>query len=96
MSEPYDNERTTEVDITFEHPFVLSSIIAPFHAGTYRLITDEERIEGLSFTAFRKVAVRLEIPSMEERVGNWQTLLVSQTEIDAAIENDRRLSREKI
>ena len=42
-------ERTIETEITFTHPFELSSFVKPFEAGTYRLIIDEEEIEGLSY-----------------------------------------------
>jgi hypothetical protein len=41
--------RTTETTVTFRHPFTLTSLDGPQPAGTYRLVTDEEEILGLSF-----------------------------------------------
>lgn len=81
-------ERTTETEITFTHPFRLESLSEPLEAGTYRLVVDEEVIEGLSFTAYRKVATHLEIPAISVAITRRQFLQVSQQEIDAALESD--------
>ncbi|MGV1760393.1 hypothetical protein [Rhizobium sp. P44RR-XXIV] len=83
-------ERTTETEITFAHPFVLSSLIVPLEAGTYRLIVDEEEIEGLSFSAFRRTSTQLEIPSIETSIGTRQRLRVSSQEIETALAKDAR------
>jgi hypothetical protein len=40
--------RTTETMVTFRHPFVLAAVAATQPAGTYRLVTEEEEIPGLS------------------------------------------------
>jgi hypothetical protein len=56
--------RTTESTVTFKHPFSLPEFEAPQPAGTYRVVTDEEEISGLSFLAFRKVATMLRLPAL--------------------------------
>jgi hypothetical protein len=81
-------ERTTETEITFAHSFVLSSLVMPLEAGTYRLIVDEEEIEGLSFSAFRRTSTQLEIPSIATVVGTRQRLQVSSHEIETALARD--------
>ncbi|MCS0460643.1 MULTISPECIES: hypothetical protein [Rhizobium] len=81
-------ERTTETEITFAHPFVLGSLMVPLEAGTYRLIIDEEEIEGLSFSAFRRTNTQLEIPAIATRVGTRQRLRVSPQELEAAQAKD--------
>jgi hypothetical protein len=56
-------ERTTESEITFAHPLVLSSLVSPLDPGTYRLLVDEELIEGLSFpAAYKRTGTHVEIP----------------------------------
>jgi len=55
--------RTTHATVTFRRPFTLSSLDGPQPAGTYRLETDEEQIEGLSFNAFRRTSVMLHLPA---------------------------------
>lgn len=83
-------ERTIETEITFIHPFVLSSVKMPLEAGTYRLIVDEEEIEGLSFSAFKRTSTQLEIPSIATTIGTRQRLQVSSQEIETALAKDAR------
>ena len=83
-------ERTTETEITFTHPFVLSSLIVALEAGTYRLIVDEEEIEGLSFSAFGRTSTQLEIPPITTAIGTRQRLRVTSQEIETALAKDAR------
>ena len=55
--------RTTETTVTFRHPFALGALDGRQPAGTYRLVTEEEQIPGLSFVAFRRVATLLHLPA---------------------------------
>jgi len=48
--------RTTETTITFRRPFTLSALDKAQPAGTYRVVTEEEEIDGLSLVAFRRRA----------------------------------------
>lgn len=81
-------ERTTETEITFVHPFMLNSLIMPLQAGTYRLIVDEEEIEGLSFSAFKRTSTQIEIPSITTTVGARHRIRVSPQEIETALAKD--------
>lgn len=81
-------ERTTKTEITFTHPFHLKSLSEPLEAGTYRLVVDEELIEGLSFTAYRRVAIHLELPAISVAMTRRQFLQVSSAEIDEALARD--------
>lgn len=84
-------ERTTESEVTFAHPFTLDSLVQPLDAGTYRLVVDEELIEGLSFPAYRRTGTHLEIPAMSIATGKRQFLQVTKSEIDAALRRDAEL-----
>jgi len=81
-------ERTTASDVTFTHPFVLSSLLQPLDAGTYRLFVDEEQIEELSFTAYRRISSRLEIPAISIRTGVRQSIQVDPKELEEALLKD--------
>lgn len=83
-------ERTTESEIAFMHPFTLNALVGPQPAGTYRLVVDEELIEGLSFTAYKRVATHLEIPAISIATGKRQFLQVTQSDIDHALALDSR------
>ncbi|WP_411033664.1 hypothetical protein [Shinella sp. BYT-45] len=84
-------DRTTETTITFAHPFSLSSLVTPLEAGTYRLVVDEELIEGLSFPAYRRTGTHLEIPAISVLTGKRQFLQVTRAEIEAALSRDAGL-----
>lgn len=83
-------ERTNEATITFRRPFTLASVGTPQPAGTYRLVTDEEEVLGLSFLAFRRTATMLHLPVISARNGFEQVFRVEPAEIKAALEMDAR------
>jgi hypothetical protein len=51
--------RTTRTTVTFKHPFSLKGVDGMLPAGDYRVLTDEELIDGLSFLAYRRVATMI-------------------------------------
>jgi hypothetical protein len=55
--------RTTQTRVTFRRSFTLAAVEGVQPAGTYRLVTDEEQIPGLSFVAFRRTATMLHLPA---------------------------------
>jgi hypothetical protein len=81
-------ERTTETEVTFKHSFRLKSFSEPLGAGTYRLVMDEELIEGRSFTAYRRVATYLELPAISVALTHRRFLQVSSVEIEDALARD--------
>ena len=79
--------RCTSVDIAFAHPFSLKGVEGIVPAGTYRVDTEEEQIDGLSFLAYRRLATFIRIPM--GRSGTVQDFLVDPKDIAAAIAQDR-------
>jgi hypothetical protein len=55
--------RTLSKTVTFSKPFLLKGIGRMLPAGAYRVVTDEELLEGLSFPAYRRVATMIFVPS---------------------------------
>ncbi len=82
--------RTTETTVTFRRPFTLASLDRPQPAGTYRLVTDEEEILGLSFLAFQRTATMLHVPAISVSGGPTQVFHVNPAELTAALEADGR------
>ena len=82
--------RTTETTVTFRRPFTLAALDGAQPAGTYRIETDEERLEGLSFDAFQRVATMLHLPAMSATGGRRQVITVDPAELAAALEADSR------
>ena len=55
--------RTTRSTITFRRPFYLKGVDRLLPPGDYSVMTDEERIEGLSFTAYHRVSTVIFVPA---------------------------------
>ena len=70
--------RTRDKTWTFGKPFLLKGIDRLLPAGDYRVTTDEELIEGLSFPVYRRVATMIFVP------GRTQPASVEMVSIDPA------------
>jgi len=55
--------RTTDKTITFHRPFFLKGVDRELPPADYRVVTDEELIEGLSFMAYHRVATVIFVPA---------------------------------
>jgi hypothetical protein len=54
--------RTSSKTVTFAHPFLLKGVDRILDAGDYRVVTDEELIEQLSFPVYCRVATMIFVP----------------------------------
>lgn len=80
--------RTTTSIVTFNASFSLGASERQYPAGSYRIETDEERLEGLSFHAYRRTTVRVHIPEGLVRKGTSITVSVTPKQLDDAVAND--------
>lgn len=80
--------RTTYRTLSFVHPFQLKDMDEPRPAGAYVVETDEERLQELSFPAYRRVATRLLLPSRPGGPFLNETIEVDPLELDAAQTRD--------
>ena len=78
--------RTRDKVWTFGKPFVLKSIGRELPAGSYRVATDEELIEGLSFPVYRRVATMIFVPG--QHTTSLEMLSVDPAELRSAREKD--------
>lgn len=79
--------RTTTTTATFRRPFSLPGADRMVPAGDYRVVTDEELIEGLSFPAYRRVSTVIFLPGAQP--GSWEMLAIDPRDLVAAQERDR-------
>jgi hypothetical protein len=82
-------DRTTESTVTFRRMFSLTSLDGSQPPGIYRLVVDEEEIQGLSFLAFRRTATMLHLPAISTG-SNHQVFLVDAEELASALEADAK------
>jgi hypothetical protein len=79
--------RTTTATATFRGPFLLNGTDHVSPAGDYRVVTNEELIEGLSFLAYRRVMTAIFLPGAER--GSWEMHVIDPEDLAAAQERDR-------
>jgi hypothetical protein len=80
--------RTTVTTVTFQRSFTLSALEGTQPAGTYRLVTEEEQIPDLSFTAFRRTETLLYLPADPAPGATRQAVSVSADELARALAAD--------
>lgn len=82
------HEQTTRKSVTFLHPFSLAGVDGQLDAGTYIVETLEERIEGLSFIAYRRVSTTIEVVGRGYRRAERQVVAIDPADLAAAQERD--------
>ena len=92
--EPRDSAVTSRIrreDLVFSRPFRLRGWKEPHLAGAYALETEEELIDGLSFTAYRRVGTTL---TREATPGGHcrQVIPVEPADLEVAVAAERALA----
>jgi hypothetical protein len=78
--------RTTDKTITFHRPFCLEGVDGVLPPADYRVVTDEEIIEGLSFVAYRRVATSIFVPAPFDSA--VEMVPIDPTDLEAAQAED--------
>ena len=79
--------RTRDKTWTFSKPFMLKGVDRLLPAGDYRVTTDEELIEGLSFPVYRRVATMIFVPGQAHHA-SLEMVSVAPADLRAAQEQD--------
>jgi hypothetical protein len=82
------NTRTRQKLLVFSHPFDLAGIGRTLPPGEYRIITDEELIEGLSFPVYRRVSTMMFVPGTS-RAASVEMITVDPRDLQAAYDRDQ-------
>ena len=78
--------RTLHKIVAFRRPFLLTGVDRTLPAGDYRVVTDEELIEGLSFPAYRRVATMIFVPGQNR--STIEMVTVNPLDLQAAQDRD--------
>ncbi len=84
--------RTITQTVTFHRPFRLSGLEEILPAGDYLTETEEERLEGLSFSAYRKTMVLVYLPQRPGSAGRTETLWIEPADLEQALALDKATS----
>ena len=78
--------RATTKTVTFHRPFYLKGVDRELPPGDYRVVTEEELIEGLSFSAYHRVSTVIFMPAPSGSAVEMVT--VDPLDLEAAQERD--------
>ena len=79
--------RSLSKTVVFSKPFLLKGIGRMLPAGKYRVVTDEELIEGLSFLAYRSVATMIFVPA-QSSPGSVEMETINPVDLQVAQKRD--------
>src|ERR1700739_3631731 len=83
--------RTSSKAVTFAHPFLLKGVDRLLAPGDYRVATDEELIEQLSFPVYRRVATMIFVPGASGHVSSVEMVAIDPGDLQDAQERDEEL-----
>jgi hypothetical protein len=80
--------RTSSKSVTFAHPFLLKGVDRILGAGDYRVVTDEELIEELSFPVYRRVATMIFVPAGSQNASSVEMVTIDPRDLREAQDRD--------
>jgi hypothetical protein len=78
--------RTIRKTIAFRRPFYLKGVDRLLPPGDYSVVTDEELIEGLSFSAYHRISTVMFVPAQSGSAIEMVT--IQPLELEATLEQD--------
>jgi hypothetical protein len=81
-------ERSRRTAVVFSKPFQLKGIDRMLPAGEYRVVTDEELIEGISVLAYRRVSTMIFVPGPMSGASSIEMVTIDPLDLRAALERD--------
>ena len=80
--------RTNSQTVTFAYPFLLKGVDRMLPAGDYKVATDEELIQELSFPAYRRVATMIFVPAQSHNASSIEMVSIDPHELQEAQDRD--------
>ena len=80
--------RTSSKTVSFARPFLLKGIDRVLAAGQYKVITDEELIEELSFPVYRRVATMIFVPADSQNSSSVEMVAIDPRDLQDAQDRD--------
>jgi len=88
-----DNTMTTRTNsktVTFAHPFLLKGVDRTLPAGDYKVTTDEELIQELSFPVYRRVATMIFVPPESHPACSVEMVSIDPRDLREAQDRDTK------
>ena len=86
--------RTTQKTVTFKKPFFLDNFNEKLPAGDYIVETDEDLLQGISFSAYIRVSTIIYLPGTQKKANLKRALTIKPEDLEAALLRDQKTSKE--
>ncbi len=80
--------RSHSKTVVFNHPFKLPGVDRILPPGDYRVVTDEERIEELSFPVYRRVSTMIFLSGEGPHASSVEMVTIDPRDLEAALDRD--------
>jgi hypothetical protein len=80
--------RTNNKIVNFARPFLLKGVDRELPAGEYRVTTDEELIQELSFPIYHRVATMIFVPAESLHAGSIEMVSIDPRDLQEALDHD--------
>jgi len=80
--------RSLSKSVVFRHPFELKGVDRILPAGDYRVVTDEELIEELSFPVYRRISTMIFVPGQGRQGSSLEMVTIDPRDLEAAQDRD--------
>jgi hypothetical protein len=84
--------RTSSKTVSFARPFLLKGVDRVLAAGQYKVTTDEELIEELSFPVYRRVATMIFVPADSQNPSSVEMVAIDPRDLEDAQRRDAEAS----
>lgn len=81
--------RSSRSIVTYPAPFMLSGYPDELPAGAYEVLVEEELLQGLNFSAYRRTGAYLTIPATGNPGGHREIRRISDGDLELALSLDR-------
>jgi hypothetical protein len=79
--------------VVFSHPLELKGVDRILPAGDYRVVTDEELIEELSFPVYRRISTMIFVPGQGRQGSSLEMVTIDPRDLEAAQGQDSAANR---
>jgi len=83
--------RTRNAQWVFNHAFELKGVGRSLPPGEYRVVTDEQLIEELSFPVYRRVSTIIFVPGQSRNASSVEMLTIDPHDLEAAQDRDKAM-----
>jgi hypothetical protein len=80
--------RTQRRTVVFGHPFRLKGVDRALPPGDYEVVTDEELIEGLSFTVCCHISTAIIVPAQTHQASSVEMVAIDPQDLQSAQDQD--------